>query len=139
MAIFGINNIKHIGVIGSRNFVDYDKINEVLSKLNEKYELIIVSGGANGADSLGEKWADENHCETMIFHADWKDLSQPDARIKTNKYGIKYDANAGFRRNKEIVDNSDLVIAFWDGKSPGTKNSIDYANKTNTRVIIYKF
>lgn len=136
------NLVKNIAIIGSRDFNDYDRVNYVLSKVqngNPKWKLVIISGGAKGADSLGEKWAEDNNCETIIFLPKWDDLTHPNARIKTNKFGKQYDANAGFRRNKDIVDNSDVVIAFWDGKSAGTKNSIDYANQIGKPVFIFYF
>jgi hypothetical protein len=84
---------------------------------------VIVSGGANGADSLGEKYANENKIEKDIYYPDW----------------AKHGKAAGFIRNKLIIENADMVIAFWDQKSRGTRNSIGIAHelKKNTYIIYY--
>lgn len=128
-----------VAVIGSRGFDDYAKVKDYLDRLNAKREIkLVVSGGAAGADALGEKWADDNGVDKLIFEAQWKDLSHADARIKVNRYGEQYDANAGHRRNKDIVNAADVVLAFWDGVSPGTKNSIGYARLINKPILIIK-
>ncbi len=106
-----------VAVIGSRSFTDYDL---VISILDEFDISAVVSGGAKGADSLGEKYAIDNFIDTLIFKPDWK----------------RYGRGAGFVRNKEIINNCDIVVAFWDGKSKGTKNSIDLARKQNKTVRI---
>ena len=111
-----------VAIIGSRSFNDYQRLCQVLNPVKDKITLI-VSGGARGADELSERFAKDNNIKTLIFLPDW------------DKYGKK----AGFLRNKDIVENSDIVIAFWDGVSPGTKSSIDYANNTSKKVKIIKY
>lgn len=109
----------NVGIIGSRGFKDYDFLCEKLSWITDE---TIVSGGAKGADFLGKKFAKERNLPYIEFPADWD----------------KYGRSAGYKRNLKIVDNSDLVIAFWNGTSKGTKHSIDLAIKTQTPVIIYE-
>jgi len=129
-----------VAVIGSRTFTNYTFMERVLNALNELSKITqVISGGAGGADSLSEVWADLNDVEKMIFIAEWDKLDQPDANIKVNKFGHKYDAMAGFRRNKNIVNNSDVVIAFWDGLSKGTLDSIQYAKEINKPCKVYIF
>lgn len=101
-----------IAVIGSRKFNNYEFLCSILNKYKENI-FLLVSGGAKGADSLGEKWANENNIKTLIIKPNWE----------------KFGRSAGFIRNKDIVDESDMVIAFWNGKSKGSKNTIDYATK----------
>lgn len=135
----------NIAIIGSRTFNDYDmlvkevtKILHVESKCEEDFTYVtIVSGGATGADALGKKYAKEFKCKYVEFNADWKDLSHPDARIKTNAYG-KYDANAGHRRNTLIIDKADIVIAFHND-SPGTANSLKKARDKGKKIYEFKF
>ena len=104
-------------MIGSRGFTDYPKMKDYLDRLNAMRPIsLIVSGGAGGADSLAERWADENGVAKLIYEAKWSDLTHPDARIKVNSRGNKYDANAGLRRNRDIVDNCDVVLAFHMNK-----------------------
>ena len=106
-----------VAVIGSRTFNDYDEVKSVLSTLKI---TLLISGGAKGADSLGEKYAKENNIETKIFYPDW------------SKHGKK----AGFLRNSDIINEAELIIAFWDKSSKGTKDSLDKALKLNKRVLI---
>jgi hypothetical protein len=106
-----------VAVIGSRSFDNYNKVVETLSKIKITE---IVSGGAKGADSLGERYANENNIPTKIFLPDWE----------------KYGKTAGFKRNTEIIENAELVVAFWDMESKGTKDSISKAEKLNKKVLI---
>lgn len=106
-----------VAVIGSRSFNDYAEVKNVLSKINI---TLLVSGGAIGADSLGEKYAIENNIPTKIFYPDWE------------KYGKK----AGFIRNTDIIKEAELVVAFWDNNSKGTLDSLNKASALNKKVLI---
>jgi len=108
-----------VAVIGSRSFNDYDKMKSILDDMEI---TTIVSGGAIGADSLGAYYAKKHNIPTLIFKPDWD----------------KHGKAAGFIRNKLIINSSDVVVAFWDGESKGTKHSIDIANKLSKEVIIIK-
>jgi hypothetical protein len=108
-----------VAVIGSRDFNDYEEVKQTLLTINI---TLLVSGGAKGADSLGERYAKEHNIETKIFLPDW------------DKYGKK----AGFLRNTDIINEAELIIAFWDGQSKGTKDSIDKAEKKGKKVVIIK-
>ena len=108
-----------IGITGSRNFEPKQTVFDVLNKIY-KYNNItkIVSGGAKGPDSLGAEWAKQNNIELKEHLPDWD----------------KYGKSAGFRRNSLIVDDSDVILAFWNGESKGTKNTMDTAIKKNKKV-----
>jgi hypothetical protein len=108
-----------VAVIGSRTFDDYELVKETLSTFTIS---LLVSGGAKGADSLGERYANENNITTLIFKPDWK----------------KHGPAAGPIRNTDIVNNADTIIAFWNGESRGTKDSITKAEKLGKEVIIIK-
>lgn len=110
-----------VAVIGSRSFNDYNELRRILNGLG--YITEIISGGADGADKLAEQYADEKGIPTKIFLPDW------------NKHG----KIAGFLRNTDIIENADIVVAFWDNQSKGTKDSIDKANKLNKKVIVIPF
>ena len=108
-----------LAIIGSREFNDYELLKcEILKFVDITNISKIISGGANGADKLGERFALEYDIEKLIFKPDW------------NKYG----KSAGIIRNGDIINNSTHVIAFWKNNSPGTKNSIDRA-KTNKKIL----
>jgi hypothetical protein len=117
-----------VAVVGSRSFNNYVYLWEVLHAIDlrlcvNKGSPIheIISGGARGADTLAEQFAKKENLPLKVFPAEWD----------------KYGKSAGFRRNQQIVDNCDILIAFWDGESRGTKHSIDLATKQNKPVYIY--
>lgn len=129
-----------IAIIGSRTFNNHRLLQTTVDnyiKDNDITEVTIVSGGAKGADTIGAKYAEFNDYKLIVHEADWKDLTQPGARIKTNQYG-KYNANAGHYRNTLIINDADVVIAFTNG-SPGTANSIHKAKKAGKPVNIVNF
>ncbi len=111
-----------LAVVGSRSFNDYKLLKDTLDNYKKQIDLII-SGGANGVDLLAEKWADENNIKKLIFYPDWK----------------KHGKSAGFIRNTKIIDNSDKVIAIWDGLSRGTEDSIDKAENENKLLDVIYF
>lgn len=116
---------KRIAIVGSRSFLNYNFLKEKINDYKDKNSLsniTIVSGGAVGADKLSEQYAKEYNHEMVVFEPKWKE----------------YGKSAGMIRNKEIIKNSDIVIAFWDSKSKGTKNSIDLAKKNKKDLIIFK-
>jgi hypothetical protein len=99
----------------------------------------VVSGCAPGADRLGEQYAIQHGIPVKPFPADWNDLTHPNARIKTNKYGRKYDANAGHRRNQQMAEYADALIAIWDGSSPGTQDMIQIAQDLGLPLYVHAY
>ena len=112
--------MKKIAVIGSRKFSDYDVLKKAL---DEHPAFILVSGGARGADSLSERYADEKGYEKIIHLPDKK----------------KYGRGAYHRRNQLIVDDADEMIAFLLNESKGTKHSLELARKKGMPVTIITF
>lgn len=116
--------IKRVVIAGCRDYNNYDEakhfIDFCLSRMRKENEIIIVSGCANGADAIGERYAEENEFKVEKHPADWK----------------TYGRSAGPRRNKQMAEISDCVICFWDEKSKGTKSMIDYAKRCNKPVKI---
>ena len=116
--------IKRVVIAGCRDFTDYKQAKEYIdfciSNIRQEYRIIIVSGGAKGADTLGEQYAKKNGFEIERYLADWD----------------TYGKSAGPRRNKIMAEVSDYVICFWDGKSRGTKSMIEYARQFNKPLKI---
>lgn len=106
-------------IAGSRTFLDYKKLEAELKRIPWKITKVL-SGGAKGADSLGEWWAQCNAVPVDRYPAEWD----------------KYGRSAGYVRNEEMAKNCDLVIAFWDGKSKGTKHMIDLAHKYEREILV---
>ncbi len=109
-----------VGIVGSRSFQGYDLLKKELSSFQISK---VVSGGAKGADALAARYAKENNIPLKEFLADWE----------------KFGRSAGPIRNQEIVNDSQMIIAFWDGKSRGTKSTIDMARKKGLEVKIVYF
>ena len=113
-------------VCGSRDFTNYKIAHKVIyayfTTFVEDWKVNgeIVSGCARGADSLGERFAKEYGLKCHRYPANWE----------------KHGKSAGYIRNKEMADASDVIIAFWDGKSKGTKHMIDISVDMNKKVYV---
>jgi hypothetical protein len=108
-----------VGVIG-RTFNDYNRLLKVLDRLNITH---IVSGCAEGADVLGERYADECGIPKTIHLPNWE----------------KHGKAAGPIRNTDIVNDSEMIVCCWDGKSKGTKDSMSKAHKLKKDIFILYF
>tara|TARA_Y100000310_G_C20537064_1_gene741370 strand:- start:51 stop:395 length:345 start_codon:yes stop_codon:yes gene_type:complete len=106
-------------VAGSRTFNDILLMDEELGGVDFNITEVI-SGTAQGADTLGEKWAVKNDVSLKRIAPDW------------NKYG----RSAGMIRNEEMAKCADALVAFWDGESRGTKHMIEMAKKYNLKIKI---
>jgi len=129
-----------LAVVGSRDFNNYDLLKEILDYVHNLKEVtMFVSGGAKGADKLGERWADENNIPKEIYPAEWNNLDDEPCIIKYNSYGKPYNCLAGHNRNELIVKNSDKIIAFYNGISKGTANTIKLCeeHKKTCKIIYY--
>lgn len=124
-------------IAGSRDFDDFPKLMnsciDILFKITDQHsdldKIRIVSGAARGADRLGEQYAKVAGYEVSRFPADWDGLGK----------------RAGYVRNAEMAKyamaggNYGVLIAFWDGKSKGTKHMINLAEKYGLEVYIVRF
>jgi len=115
-------------IAGGRDFSDQplmcEKVDFYLSHIREKgVPIIIISGTARGADSEGETYAVSRGIPIERYPAEWD----------------KYGKSAGYRRNEEMAKVADGLIAFWDGKSRGTKHMIDLAHQHNLEVKIVRY
>ena len=85
------------------------------------HRVIIVSGHARGADSLGERFANELGFPFELHPAKWRLLGKA----------------AGMVRNAEMAKCSDALIAFWDGESRGTRHMINFARKRGLDISVF--
>lgn len=112
-------------VAGSREFTDYALLKKELNRLTKKLDkkkLIVLSGGAEGADKLGEKWCFENMVTYERYLPDYEE------------HGRK----APLIRNTEMVNNADALIAFHLRNSPGTADVISKARKKGLKVKVIR-
>jgi hypothetical protein len=114
---------------GSRTFTDYALLTRKLDRLLIKVvDPVVIHGGAKGADSLAGRWAEWNWYDQEIHHPDFE----------------TYGKSAGPIRNKAMVEaalsiagrRKSVAIFFWDGKSPGTKQCIEYAKERGMTVRV---
>lgn len=111
-------------IAGSRDFRNYPLLKEKCDYILEGGNGIeIVSGGARGADKMGEFYAKERGYGLKVFPADWE----------------KFGKSAGFIRNKQMAEYSDTLICFWDGQSKGTQHMINLAENQGLEIHVIKF
>lgn len=119
-------------IAGSRNFCDYDFLkNKIICFFKESNKRLsdfaIVSGCARGVDTLGIRFAKENSLKLYEFPANWS--------LGKNAGMIRNSQMASFAYQNET--NNGLLIAFWDGKSHGTKHMIQTARQEGLDVKIF--
>jgi hypothetical protein len=114
-------------VAGGRNYTDMAVVEaktlEFIHQYYSPFEIEIVSGGAFGADKMGERVAYKYSYSVKLFLPDWQ----------------KYGPAAGPIRNREMAEYADVAVVFWDGKSKGTKNMISEMKRLNKtcHVVTY--
>ena len=111
-------------IAGSRRFNDYpllcEKCDILLSQKHQTHDIVVISGTARGADTLGEQYAYERGYSVERFPADWRNLGK----------------QAGIVRNRQMAEVADALIAFWDGKSHGTEHMITHAKSHDLLVRV---
>lgn len=111
-------------IAGGRHFKDYNLLVSKLHYLLQKHkQVVIVSGKAKGADYLGEVYARDFGHIVEEYPADWD----------------KHGKSAGYKRNTEMAKNATHLVAFWDGKSKGTKHMIDIATARGLKAVVVKY
>lgn len=114
-------------IAGGRDFTDIQSMKESLTELVQKNLIddstILICGMARGADKTGLAIWREAGLRVHKYHADW----------------YNYGASAGYIRNKQMGNVAEALVAFWDGKSRGTKHMIDYMNQLGKPVHIFKY
>lgn len=113
-------------IAGGRDFADAIKAEEVFFQhFSDLWpeEITIVSGGARGADAIGERLAKAYNTNLCIYPAQWD----------------RYGKAAGYLRNSLMAANADVLLAFWDHKSKGTRHMIDLAGNAGLHTIITRY
>jgi hypothetical protein len=119
-------------VAGSRSITSLDVVVDAIERvqgvLNAESSYIseIVSGGAKGVDSLGEEAARILGVGVRRFPARWY-----------NESG-KFDYSAGFKRNVEMGEYADVLLAVWDGQSRGTLHMMEWMKAREKRVFTFR-
>ncbi len=104
-------------IVGSRSIKEYD-----LEKYIPDETTMIITGGAEGIDTLAEKYADQKHLSKLILRPQYK----------------LYGKAAPLKRNEKMIELCDMVLIVWDGRSRGTKYTLNCAEKIGKKVILIK-
>ena len=102
-------------IVGSRSITDFDLSPYIPSDVDT-----IISGGANGIDTLAEKYADTHRISKHII------------RPRYDLYGL----SAPLKRNEQMVDIADAVLIVWDGHSKGTRYTLNYSKKAKKPITL---
>jgi len=127
-----------LGITGSRSITQFDFMPYFMMKdkdfrafcrkhgLGRRKITKVISGGARGIDSIAFQTAASVGIRNQQF--------LPDRKIFPGKLVLK----AFQERNMQIVDHCDILLAIWDGKSHGTKNTLAYARKVNKPAFLIR-
>ncbi len=111
---------------GTRYYKNQDfvnkKITHIIRKLSKDDIEFVEGGEPTGIDRRGREVAIEHGFPYKTFEADWD----------------KHNKAAGPIRNREMAEYGTHLIAFWDGKSRGTKNMINEAEKKGLKTIVIR-
>ena len=117
-------------IAGSRDFDNFISAEYNLLSFFKAFgihgtDIEIISGGAHGADKIGEQFAKKYNIKLTVFPAQWD----------------KYGKSAGIIRNAEMAQyaKDGILFAFWDGESHGTKNMIDTAKRNEMTAVIFEY
>ena len=115
-------------VCGGTDFDDYDYFERQMDLVLKSYDIIkLISGHAGGADSFAERYAAEKDIPIQVFPAEWK----------------RYGRAAGPIRNRAMLayamEEIPIVIAFWNGKSPGTGNMLKQAKDRGIECLVFYY
>jgi predicted Rossmann fold nucleotide-binding protein DprA/Smf involved in DNA uptake len=112
-----------VAIVGSRSITSYEALSDALTNAPDDWmdDPHFVSGGADGVDSLAESYARRNDVSIDVIEPDYDDWSR---------------GHPAKVRNTRIVEESDAVIALWDGSSNGTRDTIDKALDRGVPVYV---
>ena len=111
-------------ISGTLSFDDYDLLTATLDRvLADKPNVVIVTGGATGAEALAERYAQERGLAVKQLLADWK----------------LYGRGAKVIRNTQLIGTADRAVFFWDGQSKGTAEAIEKAETKGIPVEVVRF
>jgi hypothetical protein len=129
-----------VAIIGSRKYENRRRIQEFIYKLKEKWgdKLEIVSGGQkDGADGYAKKYALEFDTKYSEFPPAHYQYNQH-CVLESYKYGKPYAVWHYHSRNKDLIEYSDVVVAFIPKgiASKGTNSALKEAKKKEKKYVI---
>lgn len=131
------DNSVRVIIAGGRGFTDeaigFKRLDYLLGNLDDEKDIEVVCGEAKGADTVGKKWAESRGHFVKSFIPDWEGQGKAAGHIR-NREMAKYAAE----KDSEGNDRG-YLIAFWDGKSKGTKGMIETAEKLGLKIRVVRY
>jgi predicted Rossmann fold nucleotide-binding protein DprA/Smf involved in DNA uptake len=109
-----------VAIVGSRHFAEPARVTEYVNSLPPKAS--ILTGSASGVDAAATKAARVRGMSVQVMPASFEELS---------------DASKGAARNQRLIDSCDVLVAFWDGSSKGTRATVDRALDSGKEVQVF--
>ncbi len=109
-----------VAIVGSRRFSDPNRVTEYVNSLPPRAS--IITGSASGVDAAATKAARAKGIPVQVMPASFDELA---------------DASKSAARNQRLIDACDVLVAFWDGSSKGTRTTVDRALDSGKEVHIF--
>lgn len=140
-----MTNKMYLIVAGGRTFNNFEigfKVLDEVTSNTEKCNITVVCGKAAGGDKCGEEWYKIHKHEGVEISEhipDWNDIEVEGAVVKYNKFGKPYNAVAGHWRNSDMENEATHLVAFWDGRSTGTRDMINKIKKSGKPYRVFDY
>ena len=109
-----------VAIVGSRHFSDPAHVVDYVKSLPARAS--IITGSASGVDAAATKAAREKGIPVQVIPASFEELADP---------------SKSAARNQRLVDACDVLVAFWDGSSKGTRNTVERALDSGKEVHVF--
>jgi predicted Rossmann fold nucleotide-binding protein DprA/Smf involved in DNA uptake len=109
-----------IAIVGSRHFAEPSRVADYVKSLPPRAS--IITGSASGVDAAATKAAREKGIPVQVIPASFEELA---------------DSGRSAARNQRLVDACDVLVAFWDGSSKGTRATVERALDTGKEVHVF--
>jgi len=109
-----------VAIVGSRHFSDQVRVIDYVKSLPPRAS--IITGSASGVDAAATKAAREKGIPVQVIPASFDELA---------------DASKSAARNQRLVDACDVLVAFWDGSSKGTRSTVERALDSGKEVHVF--
>jgi predicted Rossmann fold nucleotide-binding protein DprA/Smf involved in DNA uptake len=109
-----------VAIVGSRRFSEPSRVSEYVNSLPPRAS--IITGSASGVDAVATKAARAKGIAIQVMAASFDELA---------------DASRSAARNQRLVDACDILVAFWDGSSQGTRATVERALDAGKEVHVF--
>jgi predicted Rossmann fold nucleotide-binding protein DprA/Smf involved in DNA uptake len=109
-----------VAIVGSRRFSEPERVSDYVNALPPRAS--IITGSASGVDAAATKAARIRGIAVQVMPAGFDELA---------------DERKSAARNQRLVDACDVLVAFWDGNSKGTRSTVDRALSAGKEVHVF--